>query len=187
GQSKALAVEGMRRNERLAGEDDRSLDRVLQLADITRPIVSLQQVDGFRREAGNFFADLLRRMCSEAKGEQRNVVAALAQRRKANRDDAQPIVEILAEVAGRGVRREVAIRRRNDAHVDLDRRRAADTLELLLLEHAEELRLQVEPHLRDLVEQQRAAVGALERALDALDRAGECALLVAEQRALDET
>ena len=63
--------------------------------------------------------------------------------------------------------------------------RSADALELLLLQHAQQLRLQVEPHLGDFVEQQRAAVRALERAFDALDRAGERALLVAEQRALD--
>src|SRR5581483_2923615 len=65
--------------------------------------------------------------------------------------------------------------------------RAADALELLLLEHAQQLGLEVEPHLGDFVEQQRTAVRALERALDALDGAGEGALLVAEQRALDES
>jgi hypothetical protein len=64
--------------------------------------------------------------------------------------------------------------------------RAADPLELLLLEHAQQLRLQVESHLADLVEQERAEVRALEGALDALDRPGERPLLVAEQRALDE-
>ena len=82
--------------------------------------------------------------------------------------------------------REIAIRRRDDADVDLDRRRAADALELLLLEHAQQLGLKIEPHLGDFVEQQRSAVRALERAFDALDRAGERALLVTEQRALDQ-
>ena len=64
--------------------------------------------------------------------------------------------------------------------------RSADALELLLLEHAKQLRLKVEPHLGDFVEEQRAAVRALERALHALDRAGERALLVTEQGALDQ-
>jgi hypothetical protein len=62
----------------------------------------------------------------------------------------------------------------------------ADALELLLLEHAQELGLQVEPHLGDLVEEERAAVRALERSLHPLDRAGEGALLVAEERALHQ-
>ena len=77
----------------------------------------------------------------------------------------EPIVEVLPEMAGRRVGGEVAVGRRDDAHVDLDRRRPADALELLLLEHAQQLGLEVEPHLGDFVEQQRAAVRALERAL----------------------
>src|SRR6478672_10892305 len=81
---------------------------------------------------------------------------------------------------------EVAVRRRDDANVDTNRGRAPDALELLLLQDAKQLRLQVESHLADLVEEQRAAVRALEGALDAPDRAGEGAALVAEEGALDQ-
>src|SRR5205085_3100424 len=117
---------------------------------------------------------------------QRNVVLPFAQRRKPNRNDAQSIVEVLPEMARRRVGGEVAVGGGDDADVDLDLARAADALELLLLQHAQQLRLEVEPHLADLVEEQRAAMRPLERPLDALDRAGERALLVAEQRALDQ-
>jgi hypothetical protein len=48
------------------------------------------------------------------------------------------------------------------------------------------LRLQLERQLADLVEEQRAAVGALEGAGPIGHRAGERALLVAEQLALDQ-
>src|SRR5262245_51156645 len=102
-----------------------------------------------------------------------DVLSTLAQGWQANRDHAQAIEQILSEVAGRGVRGEVAVRRRDDAYVDLDRRRAPDALELLLLEHAKQLGLKVEPHLGDFIEQQRSAVGPLEGALDPLDGAGE--------------
>jgi hypothetical protein len=64
--------------------------------------------------------------------------------------------------------------------------RAADALELALLQHAQQLGLQVERHLADLVEEQRAAVGELERAGARGDGAGERALLVAEQLALEQ-
>ena len=50
-----------------------------------------------------------------------------------------------------------------------------------LLDGAQQLRLQPHVHLGDFVEQQRAAVGLLELADAARDRAGEGALLVAEQ------
>src|SRR5690349_4964333 len=90
-------------------------------------------------------------------------------------------------MAGGSVRREVSVRGGDDAHVDLDRRRASDPLEFLLLQDSQQLRLKVEPHLGDLVEEQRPAVSALKRAFDALDRTRERAFLVSEQRAFNET
>ena len=64
--------------------------------------------------------------------------------------------------------------------------RAADALDLPLLDRAQQLRLQVEPQVADLVEEQRAAGRQLELAELLLVRAGERAALVAEERALDE-
>ena len=73
-----------------------------------------------------------------------------------------------------------------DAHVGAQRLVAADAPELARLEHAQQLRLHVEGQLADLVEEQRAAVGVLERALARRDGAGERAALVPEELALDE-
>ena len=75
---------------------------------------------------------------------------------------------------------------RDDAHVDLDRLVAAHALELALLQHAQELDLHLQRQVADLVEEQRAAVGELEAALPPRHGAGERALLVAEQLALEE-
>ena len=47
---------------------------------------------------------------------------------------------------------------------------AADAPDSPVLEHAQQLRLQVERQLANLVEEQRAAVGPLERAGSALPR-----------------
>jgi hypothetical protein len=55
-----------------------------------------------------------------------------------------------------------------------------------LLEHAQQLGLQIERQLAELVEEHGAAARELERALARRDRAGERALLVAEQLALDQ-
>src|SRR5690606_1006727 len=63
---------------------------------------------------------------------------------------------------------------------------AADAHELALLEHAQQLRLRSARHLADLVEEERAAVGELEEAFALADRAGERALLVAEQLGLEQ-
>ena len=64
--------------------------------------------------------------------------------------------------------------------------RAAEALELLLLQHAEQLGLQLRRDVADLVEEQRPLVGQLEAADLLADGAGEGALLVAEQLALQQ-
>ena len=63
---------------------------------------------------------------------------------------------------------------------------AADPLELALLQHAQQLHLRAQVDVADLVEEQRAAFGQLEAALLARVRAGERALLVAEELRFDQ-
>src|SRR6185312_14896626 len=116
----------------------------------------------------------------------RDVVESLAKRRNAHRNHTETEKQILSKAPSRRFRREVAIRRGHHPHVDANRRCPTHTLEFLLLQHTQQLRLEIEAHLRDLVQQQRAAVRTLERALDSLERARECASFVTEQRALDE-
>ena len=71
-------------------------------------------------------------------------------------------------------------------HVDADGLAAADPLELPLLQDAQQLDLRLERQLADLVEEQRPAVRQLEPPLAPLHGAGEGALLVTEQLALDQ-
>ena len=115
-----------------------------------------------------------------------DVVLALAQRRHLDRDDVQAVVEVLAELAGLHHRRQIAVGRGDQPDVDAQRPRAAEPLELVLLEHAQDLGLRARAHVADLVEEQRAAVGLLEPADALLVGAGERALLVAEQLGLEQ-
>src|SRR5262249_60159836 len=68
----------------------------------------------------------------------------------------------------------------------LQRHGAANPLEPLLFERAQDLRLEGERQIADLVEEERAAVRQLEFAGLAVLRAGEGALLVAEQFRLEQ-
>ena len=81
---------------------------------------------------------------------------------------------------------QVLVGRGDDAHVGLDRRAAADRGVFALLQHAQQAGLRLHRHVADLVEKQRAALGLLEAADRARVGAGEGALLVAEQLALDQ-
>ena len=110
----------------------------------------------------------------------------LAQRRHVDREDVEPVVEILAEGAVLGEVEQAPVGGRDQPDVDpLDLARA-DRLDLALLEHAEQLCLGVERQLADLVEEDRAAMRFGELAGVIGGGAGEGALLVPEERRLDE-
>src|ERR1051326_2413196 len=127
------------------------------------------------------------RMRAEAVREQRDVILPIAQRRDLDGDDAETEKQVATESTSFGLGCEIAVGRGHDAHVDLDWRRSTHALEFLLLEYSQQLRLKIEPHLRDLVEQQGAAVRAFECASHAFDGARKGASLMAEKRALHET
>ena len=74
----------------------------------------------------------------------------------------------------------------DEPHVHLDGHRVADPLDLPLLDDPQELHLHGRGDVPDLVEQQRPAVGLLEAAAAIPQGAGEGALHVPEQLALEE-
>ena len=111
-----------------------------------------------------------------------DVAAALAQRRHMDMNDAQPVEEILAELAGGHALAQVPVRRGDDADVDVAGAvGGADALQLALLEESQQQRLHAQAHLAHFVEEQRAAVGHLQLAELVAIGAGEAALHVAEQ------
>ncbi len=83
-------------------------------------------------------------------------------RRHENREDIQPVEEVVAELARRDRPLEILVGGRDQADVGADRLGAAEPLELALLEHAQQLDLGGEVQVANLVEEQRAAVGELE-------------------------
>ena len=115
-----------------------------------------------------------------------DVLEPLAQRRHADLDDVHAVKQVLAELALGDQRREILVSRRQDAHVDRRFPGLADRPHALLLDDAQQLDLHVQRQVGDLVQEQRAALGGLDQALLVGDRAGEAALLVAEQLALHQ-
>ena len=72
-----------------------------------------------------------------------------------------------------------------ETEIGLGDLRAAQRAEFALLQHAQESGLQIDRHLRDLVEEKRAFRRRVKHAGKILARAGERALLIAEELALD--
>jgi hypothetical protein len=91
-----------------------------------------------------------------------DVVGPVPQRRQRDGDDVQTIEQVLAEAARPDGSLEVAVRGGDDPHIDADVLHAPDPLELVLLQHAQELCRETRRQLADLVEEESAAVGELE-------------------------
>jgi hypothetical protein len=112
--------------------------------------------------------------------------ASAAQRRQPDRDDADAVEEVLAEAALGHQVREVGVRGGDHPGVHRDLPAAAEPLDPVVLQEAEELDLEGRRQLADLVEEEGAAVRRLDAAAALGVGAGEGALLVAEELALEQ-
>jgi hypothetical protein len=135
----------------------------MQFAHVARPAMLLQTRHRLRRQDLGRQA-VRRRSLQVVVGQFGNVVEALAQRRQADRHDVEAVEQILAEEALLDLAAKVAMGRRHDSHIGLDRRATADRHVFAFLQHAQKARLRLGRHVADLVEEQRAAGGLLEQA-----------------------
>src|SRR6185503_6536392 len=138
---------------------DRALDDVLELAHVARVIVRREAVERAGADLlGADPGDLLAEPRQEVGGEHRHVLHALGERRQADDLEGEPVVEVGTELAVDHRLLEIEVGRGDHADVDLDRLAAGDALEPLVLEHAQDLGLELQRHVADFVEEQRAAV-----------------------------
>ncbi len=117
---------------------------------------------------------------------QLQAIGAIPERRQGDLQHVEPIEQVLAERAVGDHRLQVAVGRRDQPHVGRPLGRLADPLVPPLLEEPQQLRLQRERQVADLVEEERAALGRGHLAARVADGAGEGALHVAEQLALQQ-
>ena len=144
------------------GADHRPLHQIAQLADVARPGVALQQLHVVLAIDSMRLPKRRRELLDEAPHQHGNVLDPLAQRRHANRKDIQPVVQVLAEGVGLDPFLEIPVGGGDDAGVDLGGLRAAQPLDLPVLQHAQQLDLDVGRQVTDLVQEDRRAVGELE-------------------------
>jgi len=72
--------------------DDRPLDAILEFAHVTRPLMSVDRPQGFRRESQTRPAILHREPLEKLLRHETNILPALPQRREADHHDRQPKV-----------------------------------------------------------------------------------------------
>ena len=115
-----------------------------------------------------------------------NVFATFAQRRNVQLDHVQAIIQIFAKAAGRHFGFQIAVRGGDHLHVDVHRMSRTDRSDFLLLQHAQQLGLQVERHFADFVQKDDPLLGGPKHTQRASVGAGEGPLLVTEQLALGQ-
>src|SRR5690606_18620526 len=111
-------------------------------------------------------------LLAEVAREQEHVALAAAQGRQLDAGDGDAVQELVAETAGGDLAIEVGAGRHQQAKVRLRGDVGAEPLDAAALEDVEQLDLQGQVELGDLVDEQRAAVGALDHAGAAFGRAG---------------
>src|SRR5690606_22248460 len=109
-------------------------------------------------EPGHRLSAALSGALEEMLREQEHVVAARAERRDVDAHDVDPVEQVLAETLLRDLLVEIAVRRGDDARVELELLRRPERANLALLQGAQDLRLHAHGHLADFVEEERALV-----------------------------
>src|SRR5713226_9310974 len=130
----------------IAGQHDRPLDDVLQLAQVARPRIPIQQIQGVGRDPLHLLVDPRFRLAQEVIGEDGKILHALTEAGERDREGVESIEEILAELRALQRTLQIAIRRRDDADTHAPGDDVADRLDLTGLEHAQQLPLHLERH-----------------------------------------
>ena len=101
----------------------------------------------------------------EVPDQARDVVGPIAKRRQRDGKHAEPVIEVGPEPPLGHGGFEVDVGGGDDPHVDAARPRRSDALEFPLLQHAQQLGLELGLQIADFVEEDRAAVSQLEAPL----------------------
>ena len=166
--------------------DDRPPYPVLQLADVSRPAMKTRGAQCIGRKGQTGFGLLNTIVVQEVLRHEDYVVSPLPQGANLDDDHRQAKVQVLSKLpAGHGLL-QVPIRGREDAGVARNLLPAADALETLLLEKAQELHLDRRRQLANLIEKERASGRGFDVPLALRVGTRECAFLVAEEFALEQ-
>src|SRR5262249_25897985 len=111
------------------GQNNRSLKRVLQFANIAGPRILAKAAAGFGAESKRRFAELAAEFFKKVVGEDLDVMAPIAQRRNGERDGGDPKVEVFAKEFFTYAIGQVTVGGDDDADVHIDGLRAANTFE----------------------------------------------------------
>jgi hypothetical protein len=118
--------------------------------------------------------------------EDRNILAALSQRRQLDRKHVQAKVEVATEFAISHHPRKIAMGGSYQPHIHLVSPAASQALEFLFLQYAQKFRLQRRRNIAYFIQKEGTLVGQLESAKLLRDGARERALLMTKELAFEQ-
>jgi hypothetical protein len=119
--------------------------------------------------------------------EERNVPTPRPEWRNRQRDDIEPVEEVLPEAPGGHEMREILIRGRDHAHIYRPGGALAPkALHCALLEHAQQRRLASQREVADLIQEQGSGMGEFEGPETPPLRSGERPAFVAQEVTFDQ-
>jgi hypothetical protein len=157
------------------------LNYVLQLTDVSRPLICPEQIQSSPAYRRNPLPKTTRAAINQILGQEWNVVRALAQCGQANREDVEAVQEILPKSTFTGGRIQIPVRGREHAHIRGNSLRSAHPLEFPLLEHSQQCHLRIAWQFADLVQEEGSTVRAFEATQTSLQGAGKCSPLMPEE------
>ncbi len=178
-----IAGEMMREDDGAAGDGGGVLEGVAQFANIARPVMALQQLEG---GGGELKGPAGRDGSEEEGGKGGKIRLALRERRQANLEDVEAVVEILPEAACADFVADGFIGGGDETEIDAQILAATHAGECLLLDHAQEPGLDSGGNVSDFIKKEGPAVSPLDMAGPCEERAGKGAFLVAEEFCLQK-
>src|SRR5207247_7281173 len=124
-------------NSILVGHRDEPFDDIFELAYVSRPPVAAENLQCRVCDALNALSELDVIPAKEETRKIRQVLDALAQRRHPDRNDVEPVVQVLPERPLLHRPFEIDVGGRDQTKLRLDRMCAADALDLALLDGAQ--------------------------------------------------
>ena len=171
--------------DRPGAQDYGPFNDVFQLPDVPGPRVILQRFQRLILNGCDLFSKFFGVSLCEGLDHQRDVCFPLAQRRDSDGKYVESIVKVLPKPAIADLFFKVSIGRRHDPHIDFDGMGRAEALKLVMLNHPEQLCLDIQRQFPDLVKAKGGTIGDLKPTDLPGIGPGKCPLLPAEQLALN--
>src|SRR5512132_1793007 len=174
------------RDLRARVQDGQPFDNVGELTNVPGPRVVAEQLQRVTPPPRFRLTASLQELLGEVLYQLEDVVSALSQRRNREGNNLQSEVQIFAECTCPHRALEIVIGRRNDAHVGANHLVAAEPLDLLRLDGAQQLGLGVRTEISNFIEKESSAMRQLESSDAQLRRPREGSPFVAEHLALHQ-